>query len=621
MRAATSSGFAVVVFVLASGSTAAAAPTVTIVQPADGSAVGDGVSVSATVQSSFALSSISATIGTVTSTQTGQSTTFSDTLDISSLPLGPVTLTVTATDVGGGQGSATAILKHDHPPTLTVLTHEGAVARTNLQLQASCADADPYGCASITVTGAASASTSAATLDQTVSLASSDGMAVTLTFTATDSAGMTSTQTLPVYVDDSAGLVEVLEAGGPILDFDDTRVLFRQGSDIHLLTRGSGTDQLITTTIVQPAAIVGSLTPLGAIWTGGELRNSAVQTSGANQTLRVAGQYATWLGPPTASPPTDVYFRDVIADTTTDVMTASAIMGSDVADNGDLVFIYWTSFSNRYVARLRAGTVTTLASDSDWWQNPRTDGTNVAFGLHSSLENHLKTAEYTDSGTEVGFVDSFGTMPGGQCGEAAPPFSYSLAGGWTAFTNVTGSTGCTTLVYTRSPQGTIALASPFNMVTSVRGINANGDVAFETSDSHTYVGSAANLTSPTLVSPYALGRVYGRGTDWYVVIGDSLFHVVATTASPPDMTGAPVDMATGPSLTDMATIASTDMATAGGDDAATPLGADDMTMPPSDGGHNGGCAMAPANVGARAWIVVAILMMVMMVRQRLRTIA
>lgn len=67
-------------------------------------------------------------------------------------------------------------------------------------MKATCADADLYGCASITVKVGATvvATTSTATLDQTESLARFEGNNIELVFEAKDAAGVTaSTKILP----------------------------------------------------------------------------------------------------------------------------------------------------------------------------------------------------------------------------------------------------------------------------------------------------------------------------------------------------------------------------------------------------------------------------------------
>src|SRR5215813_13833973 len=81
-------------------STASASITVTINTPSAGQAVGDSLSVGAAVASNpFQVSTVRASVGSVTAPLTatpGQG--YAATLDISSIPIGNATLTVTATD-------------------------------------------------------------------------------------------------------------------------------------------------------------------------------------------------------------------------------------------------------------------------------------------------------------------------------------------------------------------------------------------------------------------------------------------------------------------------------------------------------------------------------------------
>jgi MYXO-CTERM domain-containing protein len=506
---------------------ALAGPVVTLQAPADAAGVADVVPVQASIQSDVVVASVTVSIAGVSKVHTGPTSSVSDSLDISSLPLGPVTLTVKAVDAMGGEGTATAALKHDHAPVLQVTTPEGAVARPDLPLRATCSDSDLYGCTGITVSGGVTASTTSSTLDQTVSLQAMNGHTLSVTFTATDAAGLTSTKTLTVYIDESPLLALEAAVPGAILDFDATRILFQAGSMIHLRDRATSRDTPLGP-LADPGG-VGYLTPAGALWPGGELRDGVVtsNTISVIGELRVAGGWAAWLAPPTASPPTDVFVRDLTAGTTTGVMTGTAgVFGVDVAENGDVVFPYWTDTSNRFVARRRGTAVTTLIHDATPWENPRTDGVNVVVSFHSSFGNHLKTEAYTASGEVVGLADSFGgAMPGDRCGEARPPADYALAGGWIAFTNPVDPSTCVRLIHTRSPAGTIGLATTLNQDAFIRGVSASGEVAYSSSvDSRTYLGSAA---SPSLreIVPHALGTFRAVGDQWYVMIGNSLFRV------------------------------------------------------------------------------------------------
>jgi hypothetical protein len=146
---------------------AAAGPTVTITSPAPAAVVGDSFPVSGTLQSTYTVNTVQAQVqGGAAQSLTFTSTGFNGTTDASAVPVGPMTLAVTATDSVAGTGSAAVNLIHDHPPTLSVATPDGVVGRPDVRLQATCTDPDIYGCASISVSigGTVIAQTTSATL-------------------------------------------------------------------------------------------------------------------------------------------------------------------------------------------------------------------------------------------------------------------------------------------------------------------------------------------------------------------------------------------------------------------------------------------------------------------------
>src|SRR5262249_39040735 len=137
-------------------------------------------------------------------------------------------------------------------PTVTVLTPPELLARPSIRLQATCASDPAYPCTAIdaTVNGVAAAHTDGTPLDSTVSLAAYDGP-VGIEFTATNAAGKTSTKGITAYTFSDPRFTFVDQGDGPLLDIDDTRLLFlnADGISMTIRDRASRADTLITNAI------------------------------------------------------------------------------------------------------------------------------------------------------------------------------------------------------------------------------------------------------------------------------------------------------------------------------------------------------------------------------------
>src|SRR5439155_8977922 len=73
-------------------------------------------------------------------------------LIIAGVPQGPLTLTVTATDVHGTVGTGTVTVIHDVKPTIAISQPaEFTVARPSTHVTVSCTDDSPSGCMSVSV--------------------------------------------------------------------------------------------------------------------------------------------------------------------------------------------------------------------------------------------------------------------------------------------------------------------------------------------------------------------------------------------------------------------------------------------------------------------------------------
>ncbi|MBV9950191.1 MAG: hypothetical protein JOZ69_25345 [Myxococcales bacterium] len=514
----------------------AAGPVVSITSPLPNAAVGDAVAVACSVQSTFTLSTPTAQLtGGAVQPLTVSSAGFSGTLDASSLPIGPLTLTVNVTDSVSQTGSATVSLVHDHPPVLTVGTPDGVLGRPDVRLQAQCADADMYGCASLSVSigAAVLASTTDPVLDTTVSLVAYAGQAVTLTFTATDTQGMTTSLTRSAYVDTNPTLTEVAVGDGPILDFDATRILFAKDTNLVLRPRSGGADMTLATGIVR-GNFVGDpyltshayLTSHGAIWAGGELRDDTISanaiTPDGNSELAAKGDYAAWLLAGDAG--ATFYWRNIATDSTSALASNLNLANNDlqIAANGDAVFsiVVFNSASSvdqqKVILSRDGGAPLVIPSAFPRFIGGQTDGVNVIYQQFLAGGTYGGTALYS-SGTEIQLPACASLQPG----------IYAVSGGWTAFESCASVTA-PRVVYTRSPGGTIAQASVFNADTVLDALDDTGTVVYHANGSR-YVGAAGGGV-PATFSDNTLGRVVALDGHWYEVVGQALLLYAPTDA-------------------------------------------------------------------------------------------
>jgi hypothetical protein len=513
------------------GSVAGAQPVVTITQPMAGTEVLGYADIAGSFSSTYAVTGVQAAVNTVTQSLSFTSTSFNGQMSLSTVPAGPITLVLTATDSIGQTGSASVPLTliHNNPPSLDVVTPNGFGA--TVRLQATCIDTDMHGCASISVAGI---TVNAASIDQTVTLTGSGP--VRLTFTATDTRGLTTSVSRMGYIPAPPGPNEVGHGDGPILDFDATRILYTTDYSLVIRPRGGGSDVVIGPGNINTA----QLTSRGAIWPGGEWRDGTLLSNTVTSSVVAQGDSAGWLDMDRL----DVYYRNVASDFTQMIakgQTAGAASDLDLAANGDAVFIQnleGTGISI-FVYRYRAGSLQAISGGACIRRclGPvKTDGINVVFTAHDSLQS-----------TEGYRLATYLTLPDGNVltleprqafgGEPYhPPWpSYAVAGGWTAFTKLVGRLA---LPFTRSPCGGIAMLGGFNVDHTIEAVSDDGEVVFAANGTR-YLGRAGQIPAPFPLSGRA---VYQNG--WYTV-DDYILNYLGPPANDGGSTGGCVDGGSG----------------------------------------------------------------------------
>jgi hypothetical protein len=442
------------------------------------------------------------------------------TISLAGLPKGPITLSLSATDVLGNIATVSYVFMHDEPPTLTIAAPDDFyVARPTLRVAVSCLDDDPKGCTSLTVkAGGATLASAQGSIDQAVSLAAYDGQSLALTFQGTDSAGQTTTVSRRVFVESSSQLTEVAAVNGLILDVQPDRILFLNestgGNALTIHDRVSGGDVVIYDQAghnLEDAL----LTPLGAMfledvnnpflrslheWQGGALTDLGKASASL---LVIKGPYALF------TLPAGLTRRDVLAGVNTLVSTGAANVGYDVASNGDVV--YWTNGTNDQVFRFRGGLSTQLTTDAMQNIDPITDSVNVVY-----LKNKQVTS-YDTLGEHVLTPGDFGGRSSGQ--------DYQVANGWVAYTK--SGVASDRQVWSHSPTGDDAQVTHFGTSSSINALGPNGEIALINAfggASRRYLALPDYSTIPRDISS-DLGSAFFQNGNLFITIGRSLFQV------------------------------------------------------------------------------------------------
>lgn len=529
--------------------------TITIQSPTAGQVVGLSLNVSVTVSSTYQLQKVHAqveTVGMDLSPGASSSAPWTGTLDVGALSRASKMLTITATDLFNNSNFATVSFMHDNPPVITVTSPiDGTVATPNAQLTAACTDDDTaVGCKNFQAQiGSTVVASGTSSINQSVSLAASEGQKVTLSFQARDSSNSLSIVNRLVYIDSSSGLVPIDTVNGVVLDFDAGRLLFRapDGKVVlrDLLTKAE--TQLGTSgnnsSIEEPK---GLLTSSGAAWTSMNGVTPGFGDLMAAYALSGAGTYKfydgstfpiEWRGDHALIAPSTLV--DLTALTTTQITWPDFIFYDDagvplvqggvawtgLAPTGDVFGLGQQPTSpwdfSCPVLRYHNGTISTIGS-IDACPSPTgsavSDGVNVVFTVTTTV------------GPKTLMVDLGGTVTVLAEGSSYATYgAYAAAGGWVAYPKK--SSGNIVQVWTRSPSGTETQVSPFNTDSSLDSLGGNGELMFTnwTSGvgSRRWFGIAGS--PPTDVSS-ALGRAVWKCGGWYVIMGNTVFKVVGVGA-------------------------------------------------------------------------------------------
>ena len=520
---------------------------VTVPSPTAGKTVGEAMAVVATVTSTYQLASVTASAGGTTIPMTLGVQPCSNplacpawlgTISLAGQPRGPVSLVVTARDVLGNTTNVAVPVVFDKAPTVLVSAPlDGAVARPNTNIVATCTDDDPAGCKSLTATVEWNVvATGTGSISQSVDLSASEGSGVTVIVTGEDSIGQRVAVSRTVYVESSTHLAVKAEVSGAVWDASGARVLYLDTSgatpSLEVTDTATGTTQVLETgaDLGGTWGGYGFLTPTGAIYAHGkapsvypycwlfEWRSGALDDLGginSCRSLEVAGAYAIFNEAGAGAGTTTLMRRDLATGTNVTISNAAGNTANGVASNGDVA--YWTSGTEGYnIHRWRDGASQALTSDpyaTLWNTYPVTDGVHVVYRKHTPCcgEQTYRIAMH-DGSTET-ILSSASTV------QPSPGTGYAVAGGHVAYTSE--DMAKSLQVWRRSPSGEEQLTI-FGSSSTINAIAPDGTVVL----AHT--GRRFRATPGVALQDIGstLGRVVVRDGKFLILLGRTVMEVL-----------------------------------------------------------------------------------------------
>jgi len=409
--------------------------------------------IGAAVSSTYVLSSVTATLQSLTSTKglttglafinpagCGEPTCLNWTGSASpdGFPWGPTRLVVVATDVQGRATYATQVFTMDRPPSLSITSPaEGALVTTSYHLQVTCMDDDPAGCASVMAAGISGK----AAIDQVVQVAPGFEGGVAYQVYGTDSSGIQVWEDRTYYVVTNPRSHRLATLGGPVWDAQGGRVLYVDTPTttpvLKVRDLASGYEEVLDATFTaaflrQDSRPRGRLGPGVALWLDAdcrvhEWRNGAatlLDPQYACGLLEVVGPYALHLRGDAVAGRQHLVRRDLLAGTSQVVTDAFSAADVGLAANGDVVY---TDRVAQTLSRWRDGAETRLPAP---WPGsaglyPLTDGTDVVYVTTTTPDSNGSsfTLYRWDGSAAARLSDTYDTSL----------LPHAITGGWVAF--------------------------------------------------------------------------------------------------------------------------------------------------------------------------------------------
>jgi len=255
--------------ILLAASSALAAINQKVSGPGNGEVAGDVVAVGTDVGSTYAIVSVTVTIGGVTTPlPLAGGIAYQASVPIAALPEGPTPATITATNVMGETVSETRTFIHDRVPTLTIESPRDWMFRSSpapIRVKATCDDSALHPCDHIVVSvpnpyKRVLATVSGATIDQDVVV---DPWRTALTVDAYDTLGLVRSVTIPLAYDATPSLSVLHRVPGRALDMDATRILYTSRAGLFIRDIATGADTRVGDDVGDTGT--GALTLTGAV--------------------------------------------------------------------------------------------------------------------------------------------------------------------------------------------------------------------------------------------------------------------------------------------------------------------------------------------------------------------
>jgi hypothetical protein len=550
---------------LAQGAAQAGAVTVRIAAPEGGAAVQEKVEVTASVTSEFALAQVVARVAGREGVLTGSlETGFRGTVDLTGVAPGPLALEVVARDVFGDAASALVpftLQARDTPPRLEVLAPlEGTLARATLEVSVRCEDDAPGGCERVEVWTDSTpltssdvpgripgdeqlgtlerASPGSTTFSGTFCVEGLDGTQGRLRVVAFDASGQQAAVLRVVHVDRSPRLEPLAELGGPILDVDARRILFREPGRLLVSERATGA---VTLLAEAPGTDVlrAALTPRGALFTrsrpgapGAEAFEWADGQLSPVHGFQVNGDWALLERGTPGAPGHEVVLRRLSTGVEERLVApgGAPVTPFAVSPDGDVAYsVPGTSpgTSNALVWRHDGRDEVVLTRGFyEVLQGVELGTDALAFVLQSATPSRPYRSPGVTLRTAAGAEETLtaiGVMNPDYLPWVGP--HYRLDGGWVAFVDRTNGV---LQVWRRAPDGTREQVSVFTSASTVDALGPNGEVLTE-HQGRRYL-PLPGQPPRELSSSIGVPRLTPAG--WEVVLGRGLYRLHTGEAAP-----------------------------------------------------------------------------------------
>ena len=516
---------------LVSGVARAGTISLTIVEPRTGETQGSSLHVVVHVDSTSQIDAMEARVEGVSGPMLPFSAgNWSTRLQLTDIPYGEHTVTVTARDSQGDTATASKSFFLDRRPRVLVQSPFSQAVLTNrVHVEATCIDDDPTPCMlevqlvqspvadSREPVLASGTGTVTADLDVSGFASRGQGYVVVRTVRRSSNDSNYGYKIVPFYVFEHPRLAKVFEAPGVVLAFDAERVLLQRDFQEYILSRRADGETLwrFEITDVRDSNASGLLTPAGAYvfaadTVGREWRNGEVLE---HSVLEATGPFALIST-------SDGYFVHDYRHGTDHplILPPGEQMGArDLTPRGEVVFSRWPEDLNtdtRYALyRFRQGKVEQLAAGEQPGVWMRSDGTHT-------LYYRAKRWTYSEEYAPILNVDGVDTALGAPTRFASNirPLQAAAREGYIAFNAFEGGVN---QVFRRNPQGDVEMLTSLGTDSLVEELAPNGELIFINDEKRYF--ARPGQTPIELGTP--VGRIEFRDGEWYVRYGTTVFQV------------------------------------------------------------------------------------------------